>query len=239
MKELLSPATQDRLTRIQTTPELFTPNEFVLSELGKKSLVMVVSPCSGGKGYIIDQTVSRDPSFRKSRSLTTRPPRSDDTPETVRYIGWTDEGINDFCQMIEQGNYVNYVFHPKTGEIYGTALQDHPGEYNLLPTLTGGITRLEALPFRGTTTIGLAPEPDQWQPWFDKREFKDEADRTARIGEGITSLQWLLDRPDVSIVTNMPDLDVVKSIQHIVKTGSVVRDEATAVSLLRRIESLA
>lgn len=238
MKELLSPAVQERFAPIHAHPELYTPNLSVVGELGKRSLVMLISPCAGGKGYCIHKIVTKDPRYKQSRSFTSRDGRSDDTPETIRRIDWTDEDITAFCEMIEQGNFVNFIFHPKTDEIYGTTLADHPGEYNLLPTLTKGVKDLEVLPFRHTATIGLATEPDQWQPWFDKREFKNSADRTARIGEGVTSIEWLLEHPEVSIVKNMPGSDATASIRRIVETGLIERDETTAMALLKHIKSL-
>ena len=232
MKELLTPTVQERLARIKNNPEIFTPNQFVANELAKKSLVMMIGPCASGKSYLIDQLVIGDRSFRKSRSFTSRPPRSDDTPETIRYIDWTGQGINDFCQTIEQGDFVNFTFHPKTGEIYGTALPDHPGTYNLMPTMATSVAALKTLPFRHTTTVGLATNPEQWQHWFDTRELTSDTDRAARIGEGIISLQWLLEHPGASIVSNTPSIDAVGAIQRIVKTNTVERDEKAAEALL-------
>lgn len=238
MKISLEPRVQERLAPIQNHPETFTPKESVITELGEKALIMVVSPCGGGKGYAIDLTIALDPRFRKSRSLTSRPPRKDDTPDTIRYIERTNEGIEAFCETIENGDFVNFIFHPETEEIYGTTLIDHPGEFNLMPTLTGSIDYLKSLPFKRTEVIGLTNEPLQWRQWFNAREFRDDADRAARLAEGRTSLQWLLDHPELSIIPNMPDTDVAAAIQHIAITGSLIRDEAMAIAQLNYMRSI-
>jgi len=237
MKSLLSPAVGERLTRIQDHPELYTPNERVAEALGQKSLVMLIGPCAVGKSYLIDQLVTQNPEFRKSRSFTTRPPRPDDTPDTIRYLQWTDESIGTFCDDIEAGEFVNFTFHPKTGEIYGTALQDHPGTYNLMPTLASSVEPLEALPFQQAPIIGLVTTPTQWQQWFNNREFTSSTDRAARIGEGISSLTWLLNQPRASIVANTLDADAATTIQEVVATGVTDRDEETTEQLRGYLES--
>lgn len=238
MIDALSHNVRSRLEYIQSHPEDYSPNQTITHELGKKSLVMLIGPCATGKSYVIDQIITSNPDYKKSRSFTTRPPRPDDTPETIRYIDWTDHDIATFCDDIESGNFVNFTFHPKTGEVYGTALQDHPGAYNLMPTLANSVAQLETLPFASAPKIGLVTPPHQWDAWFATREFNNPHDREARIGEGISSLEWLLEHDSASIVTNTQSMRAAHAIQRIVASGLGERDEQTADELLGHLTSL-
>lgn len=231
---------QERLANIRDYPEYYEPCRDTLAEIGHKSLLMVVGPCAVGKSYAIDTLTAEDDRFGKVRSISTRDPRPDDTPETMQTIAWNNDEIGELCTLIEQGDFVNYTFHPKTGDLYGTLRDSYPAEINVLPTLTGSVDDLTKLPFRYTCVAGLVTTPEAWQTWFESRTFPTPADRAARIAEAVISLEWLLSHADASIVVNAPGDPhyAAHQLQHITAERSVVRDVETTTALLQHVRSL-
>lgn len=238
MIESLDPLYQTALDAIRENEPYYRPNSSVLEALGSKTLTLIIGPFAAGKSYVIDNITTADPDFGKSRSFTTRQPRPDDTPETIRYLPKANDAIGQFCDDITAGNIVNYAFHPKTGEIYGTDLSDHPGKHNLMPTMASGVAPLMALPFERIHPIGLVTTPDYWQQWSETREFTSDTERHGRIAEAITSLIWLLEHAEAAIVPNVlhwhyrPHDQIIR----MVKGGyPLVRDEDTAEKLLTHL----
>ena len=227
--------TQVRLAEIRDNEALYEPNDTIRHALAHKSLALIIGPCAGGKSYAIRELLELDARFRQSRSFTTRDPRSDDTPATIRYIGWNDREIREFCDEAENGELVNYTFHPKTGEIYGTTLDDHPGVYNLMPTMASATAPLHKLPFQTIETIGIVAAPDVWQRRFDARTDNNQ-ERQARLAEAASCLAWLLDHTEVAIVSSSDDeFSAAKQIYGVMEHSRAWRDERTTQALLDRI----
>ncbi len=237
----VSERTQERLGIIRDLETGYQPNEFVLRDLAHKSLIAIVGPSSVGKSYVIDELVRTTPHFGKVLSFSTRDPRPDDTPDTMVCLPWDERHIKRICNVIEAGDAVQYIFHPKTGDIYGTTLESYPEEYNVLPALSTSVAALDELPFRSIHKVGLVAEPEIWEKWFEKREFSSTADRHARLGEAVSSLEWILSHPEVAIVNNIfgHSEQTTKTIRKFVLKGkSTPRDEMAAQALLDHIQRM-
>lgn len=202
--ESVSEIVQEQLDRVRKLEKTYEPNDDIKRRLADKVLIPIVGPCAVGKSYVIETLVAHYPDFAQVYSLSTRKPRPDDTPATMRHIPWTNRAVQDLCDTIEVGEAVQYVIHPKTDDIYATTLDCYPGTYNLLPALSDSIPGLTRLPFQAMPITGLVTTPEAWTEWFDRRVFSSPADRAARIAEAALSLQWLIDNPQVAIISNVP-----------------------------------
>ncbi len=231
---------QERFANIRDYPQYYEPNSDTRNEICHKDLVMLIGPCAVGKSYVIDTLTSTDDHYGKVRSISTRDPRPDDTPETMRSFAWNNQEIGELCTLIEQGDFVNYTFHPKTGDLYGTLRDSYPAPINVLPTLATSVADIATLPFRRTHAVGLVTSPEAWRQWFEQRAFSSPKDRAGRIAEAALSLEWLLDHTDASIVSNTPHnpIDASDAIRRIVATRHSERDEPEAGALLSYIYSL-
>ena len=236
----LSSELQQRLDHIRVTQAGYQPNAEVRQALATKSLIAIVGPCAVGKSYVIDTLTGVDDEFAKVRSITTRAPRPDDTPETMQCFPWTEEGIGDLCTHVEAGDAVNYVIHPTTGDLYGTLADSYPATYNLLPALSNSIASLEQLPFHRVFTIGIVATPDDWDRWFSHRDFASPTDRNKRITEAALSLEWLLASPQAAIIRNHAGdpLYATNAIQAVVRDDDCHRNVSVAESLLEHIKGL-
>ena len=238
--ETVSEIVQEQLDLVRKLEKTYEPNDDIKRRLAHKVLIPIVGPCAVGKSYVIETLIANYPDFAQVYSLSTRKPRPDDTPATMRNIPWTNRAVQDMCDTIEVGEAVQYVFHPKTDDIYATTLDCYPGTYNLLPALSGSIPGLERLPFQAMPITGLVTTPEAWTEWFDRRVFSSPADRTARIGEAASSLQWLIDNPQVAIIANIPGKPehAARAI-HALATAPVSptppRDEALARTLYQHV----
>ena len=114
---MLSASITQRFERAKASQPEYRPNSRVSAELGTKSLIGIIGPCSVGKNYVIDHLTDNDSRFRSVRSISTREPRPDDTPDTMQLFAKTDEGIGELVTLIEEGRAVSYVIHPTTGEL--------------------------------------------------------------------------------------------------------------------------
>lgn len=237
----VSEHTQERFGIIRDFADRYQPNEYVIRDVGRLSLDLIVGPTAIGKSFIIDRLVSSDPRFGKVLSFTTRDPRPDDTPDTIGHLPWDERHIKRICNVIESGDAVQYYFHP-SGDIYGTTMESYPAEHNVLPAMSGSIAAMEALPFRTIRISGLVTTPELWTTWFTQREFATPAERQKRLGEAGASLSWLLAHPYAAIFNN-PDGDAVETAQRIrafsLSNGTTPpRDEMAAETLLDHIRSL-
>jgi len=239
----ISERTQERLGVLRDSQRVYEPNESVYRNLGHKTLIPVVGPSSAGKSVAIDETVRLDSRFGPVRSFSTRDPRSDDTPETMVCLPWDEQHIKRICNTIDAGDAVQYVFHPKTGDVYGTTLDSYPKEYNLLPALSNSVAAMEKLPFRAVLPVGIVAPPEIWAMRFETREFSSADDRKARLAEAAISTAWLLEHPHVAIINNQEgevEHTATQIRDYALSQGSATppRDEVTARELLNYIRSI-
>lgn len=239
----VSERTQERFGIIRDYLTQYEPNEFVRRDIGHKVVGAIVGPCSVGKSHVIDEVVRLHPEVGKVRTFTTRDPRPDDTPDTISHLPWDERHIKRICNTIEAGDAVQFVFHPMTGDIYGTTLDSYPSEYNILPALSTSIADFEHLPFRAFRSVGLIAAPESWEEWFTAREFASAADRTKRLAEAAQSLEWMLAHPQVAIIENVagdPTQAAEALYAFITAPGrpTPTREEHIAHELLARIRSM-
>ena len=91
----------------------------VASDQGRRGLLLVLSAPSGtGKTTVVQKVIDRLPNIRRSRSYTSRLPRSGEQ-DGVDY-NFVDEGA--FRQMVSEGAFIEWadVF----GNLYGTSAAD-------------------------------------------------------------------------------------------------------------------
>ena len=61
MNTSLNPSVQSRLSTARMMQLAYKPNETIAEQLRQKSVLMMVSPSSCGKSYIMEQAIERDP----------------------------------------------------------------------------------------------------------------------------------------------------------------------------------
>lgn len=199
---MLSSDIQKRLEQAKASETTYRPNEEVCKKLADKTFVMFVSPVAVGKSFLMNHIAENEPEFSRVSVFTTRKPRQDDEPGMFHYIPHDDQHLAALLGQIERGEVVQYVVHPTTGNIYGSALEDHKNIFNMLPTLSITVDLLLTLPFKKIVVIGLAAEPNIWKQRIDARYPIHNAERTKRLEEARVSLDWLLSSPHVKWVDN-------------------------------------
>jgi len=217
---MLSPSVQERLDTARVLQLQYRPNAAITSELRTKMLAMLVGPTATGKSYLIHQVAERDPECARVKVFTTRPPRKDDQPDAFVYYAYDDNTVTAFLDRIHCQEVVQYMVHPTTDMLYGSELDGYPGRYNFLETISNVVTVLRFLPFARTIVIGVVVELEQWKQWFMARYPETTPDRTKRLQEAITSLEWLTDPTHAGLirwVINTPHGDPTGTIIDIVK----------------------
>ena len=236
MNATLSPSVQARLALARTMELAYKPNQAIAEQLRQKSILMMVSPSSCGKSYIMEQVIERDPTCHHVIDMTTRPPRPDDIPGHFAYLPHDDEHVSRYLDRIENKELVQYAVHPTTGYLYGSDIAGYPAEFNLLETLSSMVTFMRTLPFRRSIVIGVVVKPEQWQQWFDARFPIGHEERVKRLDEAIMCLSWLTDTTHANLVSwieNGPGLDPAAAVMSIVHgEGSGRNGYDTAVAML-------
>jgi hypothetical protein len=81
--------------------------------------------------------------------------------------------------------------------------------------------------------IGVVVDLEQWKQWFMKRYPDISSDRTKRLQEAVTSLEWLTDTTHADLihwVINDPARDCTSTILDIVKNNAR-GDDGQAIAL--------
>jgi guanylate kinase len=220
---MLSPSVQERLDTARVLQLQYRPNPEITAQLRTKTLAMVVAPTATGKSYLMHQVASRDADSGRVKDFTTRAPREDDQPGAFDYQPHDDEHVSQFLDKIHRQEVVQYMVHPTTGMLYGSEISGYPAKYNFLETISNVVTVLRLLPFEHTVVIGVVVELEQWKQWFMKRYPEQTTDRTKRLQEAITSLEWLTDVTHADLihwVINGTDRDAPATMLDIVKMGN-------------------
>lgn len=157
------------------------------SQLADKTLVMLVGPTAVGKSTIMNAVAQRHPEFKRVTGFTTRDPRPNDEPGQYRYL--SEVAVR---HLIETGLVLQYVVNPGNGQIYGTTLEDYPGTYNMKDTLSIAVDEFKQIPFKGHQTISLTVPPDSWKQWLLQRYPEPSDERTSRLREAQSSIEWSL-----------------------------------------------
>lgn len=234
----LSPETLARLRAAQENEATYRPNLTIQQELKSRSLTMVVAPTAMGKTFVMKRVSELDSSFGRSSVLSTRDPRPDDEPGMFRLFKNDDHDVNQILDRIEDGELVQYAIHPSENTIYGTELQDHPYEYNLLATLSGSINQLQGVGFGRTIIVGLVAPPKPWLTWFNQRYPTPTPKRLSRLIEAKQSYTDLMNRNDVHWVINTPD-NADQPAQAIIDiTKGTYENNADAILLTQQVLQL-
>ena len=219
---MLSQRVRDRLLLARSLETSYQPNATISKALAEKTLVMLVGPAAVGKSFLIRHIIEIDSSFNRVPVFTTRDPRPDDEPGIFRNYPHNDESLSSLFDKIEKKEIVQYAIHPTSERLYGTAINDFSGEFNLLATLSSVVTHLQQLPFKQTYVIGLAARPDIWKQRFNVRYPQKNDEQAKRLQEAIASLEWLLAGRQRSVVkwvdnsSEQPD-NAIQSVIDIVK----------------------
>jgi guanylate kinase len=182
-----------RLEQAEAEASSYQPAKNITTSIKDKSLVMLVAPAATGKSFVINEIVKQADDFHAMPIFTTRNPRPDDDPRYFRIIPHTEKRLSKLLDDIEARQVVQYVVHPTTKRVYGTTVEDYPGKFNLLATLSGAVSSLQNLPFASTHVIGLTAEPAVWKRWFLTRYPEASEERGKRLKEAILSLEWLIE----------------------------------------------
>lgn len=220
---MLSPSVQERLDTARVLQLQYRPNPEITAQLHTKTLAMVVAPTATGKSYLMRQVAERDPECGRVKDFTTRPPRNDDQPGAFEYHPHDDQHVSEYLNKIHAQEVVQYMVHPTTGMLYGSEIAGYPATYNFLETISNVVTVLRLLPFQRTVVIGVVVELEQWKEWFMKRYPGQTTDRTKRLQEAVTSLEWLTDVTHADLihwVVNGSRHDGASTMIDVVKNGS-------------------
>lgn len=201
---MLSTELQERLDTARALQNNYQPKAEIADQLNEKVLVMIVAPAVMGKSLLMKEAEAQAENFARVPVFTTRTARQDDEPGMFRVLEHNEENVHQILNKIEDRSAVQYMVHPTIGTFYGTELNDYPTAYNMLPTISNVVEHLRNLPFKRTVTIGLITEPQIWSRWFNERypmnNEESNEERLKRAAEAITSLSWLLDQPDDSVI---------------------------------------
>jgi hypothetical protein len=220
---MLSPSVQERLDTARVLQLQYRPNSEIAAQLHTKTLAMVVGPTATGKSYLMRQVAERDPECGRVKDFTTRPPRSDDQPGAFDYRTHDDRQVTIYLDKIHRQDVVQYMVHPTTGMLYGSEITGYPATFNFLETISNVVTVLRLLPFQRTVVVGVVVELEQWKEWFINRYREQSTDRTKRLQEAVTSLEWLTDATHADLihwVINGADRDGAATMIDVVKNGS-------------------
>lgn len=217
---MLSSSVQERLDTARVLQLQYRPNAEIAAQLQTKTLAMIVGPTATGKSYLMHQAAARDHEIGRVKDFTTRPARDDDQPGAFEYHPHDDQHVSAYLDKIHRQDVVQYMVHPTTGMLYGSELAGYPAQYNFLETISNVVTVLRLLPFERTVVIGVVVELEQWKEWFRNRYSEPSTDRTKRLQEAVTSLEWLTDATHADLihwVINSPTRDAAATMIDIVK----------------------
>lgn len=187
------------LQKLAENEQTYRPGEEAMRQLKEKELVMLVAPSGMGKSTLMNKLVENDKRFARVRNATTRPERQNDEPGLYAYLPHNEEGIRQLAEQMEKKELIQYAIFPATGYIYFTYPESYKATYNLLDTQAHVVKHLRRLPFRRTHAIGLVTAPEAWQSWLLTRYDNDTPELQKRLGEAISSLEWLLAQPEEAI----------------------------------------
>ena len=176
----------------------YMPADSLRQALSRKSLVMLVGPSAIGKSTIMNTAVQCDPRFARVSGFTSRSARPNDEPRLYRYIASND----DFAKLesdIHQHQLIQYAVSPVKDVIYGTALNDYPGEFNMIDTFYSAVEQYRTLGFKDVHTIALVADADEWRTWFQNRWQRGAPEVASRLQEARQSLEWSVAHQDTLI----------------------------------------
>lgn len=233
----ISPETRRRIEHFRAIEEAYEPNDTTKRALGDRTILLIVGPAVIGKTSLIKRIGTLDKSYGMSATLSTRLARDTDDPGAFRLFDHNDENLNMLMDKILQGSLVQYKFHPTEGTFYGSELEDHPHEHNMLAMLSGGINQVKNVGFGEARVIGVTVPPSDWMKRFNIRYPEHHPGRLGRVLEADLSYRDLLARTDVEWVINREG-ELGKAAQDVTKHETDQFDQEEAIAYAVRILQL-
>lgn len=232
--------TQRQLDFFRQKSAEYRPNDAILNEVRKKIFVAAVGPPGVGKSTTFDKVALLDGDFGRTGSVMTRNPEPRDDPQFCRYIS-----KEQALRLIERREFVNYIVHPTTHNVYGTEVDMYSHTYNMLETLPGAVNYFQSLGFKTMHALYIVTEPDAWQAWFNERYKEKNQERAKRLEEARLSLEWSLAQTDATLTyilnepgkINMAAKKVIDRIKYDKRTKSEEYKEY-ARAMLQRTEEM-
>ena len=192
------------LQQLKDNEASYIPSDEVKQILSNKVLIALIGPTGVGKSHIINEItaskVHQDGGrFSMAHTCTTRERRDNDPP----HYQTLNEGftIPYAVELISKRAMANYAIHP-SGNIYGTLPESYPTKYNLLPLLPDGLPAAYNIGFGTVHPVYLVASIAAYSEQLKERE--GDPAFSARISEGISSLEWALQHAEeVSFIENI------------------------------------
>lgn len=189
---MLSDQTIQKLNQLYKMQDDYEPNAAIADQLAGKTVIMMVGASCEGKNMIMDTAAQLDNRFRITGTRTSREPRDSDEPGRYTYYQNSDEGLRGVLEKVEQHQMVQYAVNPYSQLIYGSSIEDYPGEYNLADVFSSAVDNFRKLGFKRTVTITVMSDPNTWLQRFNERFPRGHVQRQARKDEAIESFTWSL-----------------------------------------------
>jgi hypothetical protein len=239
----LLPQTIQRFEAVAQSDGSYTPSAATTVLICDRYLVELIGPAAGGKSTIMGLAQEKDPEFSYVSGFTTRGPESRDVPGRYRYYN-TDEEINTLIDQIDNGEVLQYVTHPTTGQLYGSFPADYHSTYNMLDTLFNTTSELDKLKFKGILKIAIVSRGNVWGDLFLARYPQASPERTKRINEAILCLKWVInDAPADMLWLENSWGSAELAAENLIKLARGTKKSedlrALAIEMLQRAESIA
>lgn len=169
----------------------YTAAKASLEAIADKHFVAAVGPSAIGKSTIMNRVSIMDPDFKWVITRTSRPPRSNDTPEMYRYI-ITDDDFAKLEEDIAHGELLQYAIDPTRDVLYGSYPEDYPGVYNIGDVWASAVSDFQNLGFKSMTTVYLVADANDWATWFRSRFMPGDEVAIKRLTEAEQSLEWAI-----------------------------------------------
>jgi guanylate kinase len=187
---MLTQNTLQYLDKLYKDQDSYRPSKAIAAQLASKQILVFVGPTCVGKNTIMEAIAATDEHFKIAGTFTSRDPRPNEKGYT--YYENTDEGLRPVLTAIEEHRVVQYAVNPHAHTLYGSELEDYPGEFNVADVFSSAVSQFKRLGFQKTITFSLATDPIPWLEQFERRFPPNHPQRKARRDEAIESIEWSL-----------------------------------------------
>jgi hypothetical protein len=190
---MLSQEMIEYLDRLYQDQHTYLPSKTIAAQLASKQILLFVGPTCIGKNTIMEAVAASDNRFSVAGTFTSREPRPDDKDYT--YYENSDGGLRALLTDIAERRVVQYAVNPHAHTLYGSRIEDYPGECNMADVFSSAVSQFLHLGFRQAIVLSLVAEPTAWLSRFEQRFPVGHPQRKARRDEAIESITWSLRRP--------------------------------------------
>jgi hypothetical protein len=184
---------KDLVDQIKEVEKTYSASNTLLTGLKGTVLVAVVGPFAVGKTTLMRAVEQQNKNFTIVRSFTTRPRRSNEAPDTYRFLPHTEASLQNILTLLHDGKLVQIAVHPSTGYIYGSNVEDYRNKFSLMAIFSFAMAEFRALPFGSMKELAIVTSPADWLARVKElpKVIGDE-DTKKRLFEAESSLEWLL-----------------------------------------------